>query len=58
MKSKMTGFGWKEEMVMTQGKNSMVSYKKGERTAMANINTDQKNTQITLTAAEPKSSKK
>jgi hypothetical protein len=29
MKSKMTGFGWKEEMTMNQGKNAMVSYKKG-----------------------------
>ena len=53
IKSKMTGLGWKEEMTMNQGKSSMVSYKKGERTAMVNINADRK-THITLTAAEKK----
>lgn len=53
IKSKMTGLGWKEEMTMNQGKSSMVSYKKGERTAMVNINAGQK-THITLTAAEKK----
>lgn len=53
IKSKMTGLGWKEEMTMNQGKSSMVGYKKGERTAMVNINAGQK-THITLTAAEKK----
>jgi hypothetical protein len=53
IKSKMTGLGWKEEMTMNQGKSSMVSYKKGERTALVNINADQK-TYINLTAAEQK----
>jgi hypothetical protein len=57
MKSKMTGFGWKEEMTMNQGKTSLVSYKKGERMAMFNVAADKK-TQITLTATEPKDSKK
>ena len=53
IKSKMTGLGWKEEMNMNQGKTSIVSYKKGQRTAMVNINADQK-TQIGLTATEQK----
>ena len=53
IKSKMTGLGWKEEMTMNQGKSSIVSYKKGERTAMVNINSDQK-THIQLTANEKK----
>jgi hypothetical protein len=57
IKSKMTGFGWKEEMTMNQGNQSLVGYKKGERTAMVNINTDKKTTQITLTATEPKAGK-
>lgn len=51
IKGKMTGLGWKEEMNMNQGKTSIVSYKKGERTAMFNINADKK-TLIGLTAAE------
>jgi hypothetical protein len=54
MKSKMTGFGWKEEMTMNQDKNSMVSYKKAERMVMVNVNTGDKRTQITLTATEQK----
>jgi hypothetical protein len=58
IKSKMTGFGWKEEMTMNQGSQSLVSYKKGERTAMVTINFDKKTTQITLTATEPKGSEK
>ena len=53
IKSKMTGLGWKEEMNMNQGKSSIVSYKKGERTSMVNINADKK-THITLTATEEK----
>jgi hypothetical protein len=54
VKSKMTGFGWKEEMTMNQGNSSIVSYKKGERTAMVNINADKKHTQITLTTTGQK----
>jgi hypothetical protein len=54
IKSKMTEFGWKEEMTMNQGNHSMVGYKKGERTAMINIHADKKTTQITLTAMEKK----
>jgi hypothetical protein len=57
IKSKMTGFGWKEDITMNQGDHSMVSYKKGERAAMVNINAAKKSTQITLTATEPKGSK-
>lgn len=57
IKSKMTGFGWKEEMTMNQGKTSLVSYRKGERTATFNVNADKK-TQITLTATEQKGSAK
>ena len=53
IKSKMTSLGWKEEMTMNQDKTSMVSYKKGERTAMVNINAD-KTTHITLTTTEQK----
>jgi hypothetical protein len=53
IKSKMTGLGWKEEMTMNQAKGSIVSYKKGERMAMVNINADKK-THINLTATEPK----
>ncbi len=52
-KSKMTGLGWKEEMNMNQGNSSIVSYKKGERTAVVNINADKK-TNINLTATEQK----
>jgi len=48
IKGKMTGFGWKEETTVTQGKNAMAGYKKGERSAMVNVNGDNK-TQITLT---------
>ena len=58
IKSRMNGLGWKEEMTMNQGEHSMVSYKKGERTAMVNVIADKKNTQINLTASEPKDSKK
>lgn len=57
IKSKMTGSGWKEEMTMNQGNQSLVGYKKGERTAMFNINADKKTTQIALTATEPKAGK-
>jgi len=53
IKSKMIGLGWKEEMTMNQDKHSMVSYKKGERTAMVNISPDKK-THITLTTTEQK----
>ena len=56
IKSKMTGFGWKEETTVNHGKNSMVGYKKGERTAMVNVNGDNK-TLITLTATEQKGAK-
>lgn len=56
VKSKMTEFGWKEEMTMNQAGNAMVGYKKGERTAMVNINADKKTTHITLTTAEKKGS--
>jgi hypothetical protein len=56
IKSKMTAFGWKEEMTMNQGSHSMVGYKKGERTTMVNINADKKITQISLTATEKKGS--
>jgi len=48
IKGKMAGFGWKEETTVTQGKNAMAGYKKGERSAMVNVNGDNK-TQITLT---------
>jgi hypothetical protein len=58
IKSKMAGFGWKEEITMNQSNYSMVSYKKGERTAMVNINSGKKTTQITLTATEQKGSEK
>jgi hypothetical protein len=54
VKSKMTGFGWKEEMIMNQGSNSMVSYKKGDRTALVNINADKKGTHIVVTTVEKK----
>jgi hypothetical protein len=53
IKGKMTGFGWKEEMNMNQGKNSIVSFKKGERGAMVNISEGPK-THINLTATEHK----
>jgi len=51
IKGKMTGFGWKEETMIKQGENSMVGYKKGERTAMVNVLAEKK-TQITLTATK------
>jgi hypothetical protein len=53
IKSKMTGLGWQEAMTMNQGNVSMVSYKKGERTASVNISGDKK-THITLSATEKK----
>ena len=53
IKSKMTSLGWKEEMTMNQAKNSIVTYKKGQRTAAVNINADKK-THISLTATEKK----
>jgi hypothetical protein len=56
IKSKMTGFGWQEETSVNQGKNTMVGYKKGERTAMVNVNGDNK-THITLTATGQKGAK-
>ena len=54
IKSKMIGFGWKEEMTMNQGNSAMVGYKKEQRSVMVNISTDKKTT-ITLTVAAPKS---
>jgi hypothetical protein len=56
IKSKMTGFGWKEETTVNHGKNSMVGYKKGDRTAMVNVNADNK-THISLTATDQKGAK-
>lgn len=54
VKKKMTGQGWKEEMTMNQGEQSMVGYKKGERTTMITISTDKKLTRIALTVTEEK----
>ncbi|NMC72824.1 MAG: hypothetical protein GYA56_00410 [Geobacteraceae bacterium] len=54
VKKKMTGQGWKEEMTMNQGEQSMVGYKKGERTTMITITTDKKLTRIALTVTEEK----
>ncbi len=53
IKSKMTGLGWKEEMAMKQAQFSMVTYKKGERTAAVQVSGDKK-THINVTATEPK----
>jgi hypothetical protein len=49
VKKNMTGQGWKEEMTMNQGEQSMVGYKKGERTAMITINAEKKSTHIAMT---------
>jgi hypothetical protein len=54
IKSKMTVLGWKEEMTMNQGNNTMVGYKKEKRTAMYSVNTDKK-TMISMTVSAPKS---
>jgi hypothetical protein len=56
IKTKMTDSGWKEEMALNQENNSMVSYKKGERTTMVTITTDKQTTRINLTAQERKGS--
>lgn len=54
VKGKMTGFGWKQEMEMKQNNNSMISYKKGERSATINIASDSKGSQISIFASNKK----
>lgn len=54
IKKKMGGQGWKEEMTMNQGDTSMVAYKKGDRTAMININDEKKVTRISMTVTGEK----
>lgn len=54
VKKKMIGQGWKEEMTMNQGEQSMAGYKKGQRMAMFNITAEQKLTRIALTVTEEK----
>ncbi len=54
-KSKMAAAGWKEEMVMNQGAQSMLGYKKEKRVAnVIVINEKKPVTAITLTVSGPK----
>jgi hypothetical protein len=48
IKSKMSGFGWKEEATISQEKNFMITYKKGERAASFNVDSHQTKTMLTI----------
>ena len=54
LKSKMPGNGWKQEMEMSQSKNSMITYKKGERTVAFNIAAQPNATQISIMVSDEK----
>jgi hypothetical protein len=53
-KSKMTGDGWSEESTFTAGDQSMMAYKKDNRTASVIIMKSDDKTQITLTVVTEK----
>jgi hypothetical protein len=54
VKGKMPGNGWKQEMEMNQNNNSMITYKKGERTVTINIASQSGATQISIFASAQK----
>lgn len=56
--SKMTANGWTEEMNSNQGGQTVVGYKKDERTAVLIVASADEMTQINLTVAEEKSKAK
>ena len=54
VKGKMPGNGWKQEMEMNQSGNSMITYKKSERTVAFNIAAQPNGTQISIMSTSEK----
>lgn len=51
MKSKFTERGWKEEMIMVQGENRLLTYRKDKKTVNIIVAGEKKGTQISMIVA-------